>query len=55
MTLPLLELISVGKTYPMRQGVLSRLLGRQQDHVAIDDVSLSVPRGGGMLSGSWKW
>jgi ABC-type glutathione transport system ATPase component len=46
MTVPLLELVGVGKTYPMNQGLLPRLLGRRHDHAAMEDVNLSVPRGG---------
>jgi ABC-type oligopeptide transport system ATPase subunit len=45
-TAPLLELVAVGKTYPMSQALLPRLLGRRKEHPALDDVSLSVPRGG---------
>ncbi|MGA3397844.1 MAG: ATP-binding cassette domain-containing protein [Acetobacteraceae bacterium] len=46
MTAPLLQLVGVGKTYPMHQAMLQRLMGRRREHQALDDVSLSVPRGG---------
>jgi ABC-type glutathione transport system ATPase component len=46
MTVPLLELVGIGKTYPLTQRLLPRLLGRRHDHAAMEDVSLSVPRGG---------
>jgi ABC-type oligopeptide transport system ATPase subunit len=46
MTVPLLELVGVGKIYPLKQSLLPRLLGHRDDHAAMEDVSLVVPRGG---------
>jgi ABC-type glutathione transport system ATPase component len=46
MTAPLLELAGIGKSYPMGGGVMRRWLGRPRLHRALEDVSLSVPRGG---------